>query len=496
MKNNLLTIIFLLFSSGIFAQGVYNNGGKIVIGSGVTMYVDGIGGNYRNETNVTNGSMDLSGTLDLAGNLTNNVAAADLFGTNGPASLVAFIGTTPQTIGGTTIAVVTFPDLTINNSSGVILAKNAAVNGIMTFTSGLFDIGSSNFTFGLLSSVAGTPSATNMIVATGTGQVMRNWSAPGAFTFPVGDNNLPAEYSPVSLNFTSGTFAAGAAAGVNLVNAMYNIPSNTGSYLNRFWNVTQTGITAFTANAIFQYVPADVVGTESSIYALMVNPTPITTYGPANTTLHQLSINGLTSFGTFTGGLGYKILSLKLFLEGFYAGGGLMNQVQGALGNQFTGTTVDQLTIELHDPVTYLTTVFSVPNVNVSTTGLASINIPAAYGGSYYLTVRQRNSIGIVSAAPLSFTVPAISYDFSTAATQAFGSNMKNLGPGVFGMYGGDVNQDGIIDLTDLILVGNQSALAASGFMPEDVNGDGIIDLTDLIIIANSSAQAIGIVTP
>ena len=70
MKKKLFTIFILLFSSGIFAQGVYNNGGKIVIGTGVYLCISGTGGNYRNETNVTNGSIDLSGTLNIGGNYT------------------------------------------------------------------------------------------------------------------------------------------------------------------------------------------------------------------------------------------------------------------------------------------------------------------------------------------------------------------------------------------------------------------------------------------
>jgi hypothetical protein len=495
MKKYLVLLIILFFSLEIFSQGIYNNGGKIVIGSGVTINISGTGGNYRNETNVTNGSMDLSGALKITGNITNNVLTADIFSSTALGSEVALIGTTAQTINGTTTATSTFANLTINNSSGIVLAKNTQVNGTMTFTSGLVDIGNNNFNFGASSAVAGTPSSTSMLIATGTGQVQKSLTAIGSFTFPVGDNNGSAKFSPVTLNFTAGTFAPGAFAGLNLVNAKYNDPSITGTYINRYWNITQTGIIAFTCNALFQYVPADVTGAESSIYCLRVLPAPFSMYDPANNTLHQLTANGLTSFGTFTGGPGFRTLNLKLFLEGLYAGGGLMRQAQGAAGNQYPGTTADVISVELHDPVTYATIVNTTNNVNLSTSGLASLTVPVSFSGSYYLTVRHRNSIATVSALPLSLASSTVSYDFSNLATQAFGSNMKNIG-GVFVFYGGDVNQDGIIDLGDLVLVLNQAALAGSGYIPEDINGDGLVDLTDIIIAGNNAAQAIGIITP
>lgn len=496
MKKLLYTMILILLSCGIFSQGVYNNGGKIVIGSGVTLYIDGAGGNYRNETNVTGGTMDLAGTFKVAGNLTNNVAAADIFSSTVPGSEVVFIGTTPQTASGTTTTTITFPNLTINNPAGIVLAKNTIVNGNMNFTSGLVDIGNNNFTFGLLSAVAGTPSATSMIVATGTGQVMRDWVAIGSFTFPVGDNNIAAKYSPVTLNFTSGTFAAGAYAGLNLANAKFADPAITGSYINRYWNVIQSGITACTCDGMFQYLLSDVVGTESNISALRILPSPLTPYGLANTTLHQLTAAGLTSFGTFTGGPGFKLLNLKLFLQGTYIGGGLMAQAQGVAGNQFPGTTADQISVELHDPVTYLTTVYSVPNVNLNTSGQATLNVPASYGSSYYITVKQRNSIGIVTALPVSLSSQTINYDFTTSATQAFGSNMVNLGGGVFGLFGGDATGDGAIDALDLISVENSVIVFASGYMPADINGDGVVDALDLILCENNVIGFVSTITP
>ena len=489
--------MLMIFSSGIWAQGVYNNGGKIVIGSGVSLTIGGISGNLQNETNGSNGSIDLSGTLKLTGNLTNNVAGADILTTSGAGSKIELNGTSTQTIGGSTTSGFIFPDLTINNVNGVLISKNALVNGTLTLTNGLVDISNNDFTFGASATISGTPSATSMIIATGSGQVKREWSATGTFTFPVGDNTVTPEYSPVTLNITSGTFGAGAYTGVNLVNTSFSDPFISGSYLNRYWNITQTGISSFMCNAFFNYEIDDITGNETDIFGVMIQPAPASLYESANTTLHQLSANGLTSFGTFTGGLGQRTLNLTAFLEGLYNSAGSMRQASDELGAHWAAGIADNVTIELHSavPGQYSTINFSAPATSISTTGLATIKIPATYKDSYFLTIKHRNSIETVSASPILFSAGTIAYDFSTSASKAYGSNMKNIG-GKFILYGGDVNQDGIIDISDMIPVDNLSASASMGYLPEDVNGDGLIDISDMIIIDNNSGMAIGSVTP
>jgi hypothetical protein len=367
----------------------------------------------------------------------------------------------------------------------------------LKFISGLIDIGANNLTFGPTSSVAGIPSALSMIVAAGAGQVNKVWLPPGAFTFPVGSNSIIAEYSPVSLNFTAGTFAPGSFVGLNLVNSKFNDPAITGSYINRYWNITQTGITGFVCDAVFQYLSSDIVGIENNISCLRVVPPPITTFNTANTTLHQLSATGLSSFGTFTGGPGgLKTLSLKLFLEGFYLSGGLMRQAQGSTGNQFAGTTVDTLTVELHNPMSYVTPVYIAKNINLNTNGTATLTIPGTFGASYYVTVKPRNSIATVSATALSFALPTINYDFTTSNTMAFGNNQKNMAPGIFAMYGGDENVDGAVDGIDLINIENAANAFTTGYVVTDINGDGVIDALDLIITENNALNFVSYLHP
>jgi hypothetical protein len=453
----------------------------------------------------------LTGTLKLDGNYTNNVASADILITPAPGSIVAFTGTTPQTLGGTTTTPFTFSNLTINNSSGIILANNTQVNGALTLTSGLVNLGTQNLTLGSAATIAGTPSATAMVVPTGSGALRKVFTGPGSFTYPVGDNNVTAKYSPVFLNFTSGTFAAGAYAGVNLVNAKYPGDTNTIAYLKRYWNISQSGITAFISNAAFNYLPVDVVGAENLMYAVRINPPPTVTYDPANIILHQLTASGLTSFGTFTGSIGYTPLTLKVYLQGLYAGGGLMNNAYSFDGVNFVpkwGPTIaDHITVELHDPVTYsiIKKVFTDVPLNVN--GTVALNIPSVPNGNYYITIKHRNSIETVCATPQTFSGGAINYNFSDAATKAFGSNMMAMGGGVFAIYTGDITdathpypgpplQDGISDILDLYYVYPSYLAGDLGYLPADLNGDGVVDVLDLYLDYSNYLLGIYAITP
>jgi hypothetical protein len=100
--------------------------------------------------------------------------------------------------------------------------------------------------------------------------------------------------------------------------------------------------------------------------------------------------------------------------------------------------------------------------------------------------------------APVQFGVPSpIQYDFSTAASQAFGDNLRNWHElGVFAIYGGDVNQDGIIDSGDMNSVENASVAITFGYVDEDANGDGIVDSGDMNIVENNSMGIVTVITP
>jgi hypothetical protein len=201
-----------------------------------------------------------------------------------------------------------------------------------------------------------------------------------------------------------------------------------------------------------------------------------------------------TANGSITGSAG-KVLNLTAFLEGLYTGPNTMAQANDEFGPHFPLPTADQIDVELHNSANYGTIVYTAPAVNLSTSGSASTIVPTAYNGSYYITIRHRNSVETTTANPVSFAGGSITYNFSTAASQAYGSNQTGIG-GVFMIYGGDVNQDGVVDTGDITPVDNDAANFAAGYLDTDVNGDGITDTADMTIVDNNAAGYVGSVTP
>lgn len=191
-----------------------------------------------------------------------------------------------------------------------------------------------------------------------------------------------------------------------------------------------------------------------------------------------------------------KQLQLSFFLEGLYnTGSHKMDFARNAVGNQFPGTTVDQVSVELHDAADYSNIVFTSNHVNLDEDGTASLTVPGLYNGAYYITIKHRNSVETVSAMPVSFGAGNISYAFDDAS-KAFGSNIKQTVDGSWVFFCGDVNQDGVIDAADLISIDNDAALSESGYKAADTNGDGLVNTVDLLLPGINAGNFVEKITP
>ena len=98
-------------------------------------------------------------------------------------------------------------------------------------------------------------------------------------------------------------------------------PLIANTYLNRYWNLSQTGITDFSCDAVFQYQPGDVVGTESNLTTIRITPVPATMLGAVNAGLHQLNATGIDMFGTFTGAPEITLSVFNVTGSGTYCAG-------------------------------------------------------------------------------------------------------------------------------------------------------------------------------
>lgn len=195
--------------------------------------------------------------------------------------------------------------------------------------------------------------------------------------------------------------------------------------------------------------------------------------------LEQLDASLLS--GSVKGGIDVE---LTVFLEGLYnSGTGLMNKAQdntgtGPLG-KFPGNIADTITVELHLATNYAAaTVYTIYGVELLTDGTASFSIPSGYYDEYYITIKHRNHIETVSTVK-SFASTSIGYNFTTSAAQAYGSNQKMLAAGVYGIYAGDVDQNGVVNNTDRSIVDPSIYGFADGYIVTDVDGNGIVNVSD-----------------
>ncbi|MBK8553933.1 MAG: VCBS repeat-containing protein [Ignavibacteria bacterium] len=173
--------------------------------------------------------------------------------------------------------------------------------------------------------------------------------------------------------------------------------------------------------------------------------------------------------------------SIKLAIEGFYNAG-----TDGL-------NTSDTVRIYLRNSSSPYNIVDSAKSVIDSVTMTGSFLFINAPTGTYYLQAKGRNCIETWSktGGESYISSSVLNYDFTTANTQAFGNNMIQVDatPVRYGIYSGDVNQDGNIDLTDVTLVFNSASSFSSGYLSTDLTGDNNVDLTDLTMAFNNSSS-------
>ena len=213
----------------------------------------------------TSGSLGINNlTLNLNGTVVSGAGTL-----SGSATAILSVGGTGN-MGGAlsfTTGAQTIRTLTLNRtSSGVMnLGSDLTVSLTLTLTNGLLNIGSGNLTLPVGSSIAGTPSVANMIVADGTGQLIRGFAAGvSSFTYPIGD--ATPNYTPVTLSFSANATAG--TVGINGTNSTEpnnNTPSAPYAYLSRYWTFSNTNLTTYTYTGTFKYPAANLNGPENEL---------------------------------------------------------------------------------------------------------------------------------------------------------------------------------------------------------------------------------------
>ncbi len=177
-----------------------------------------------------------------------------------------------------------------------------------------------------------------------------------------------------------------------------------------------------------------------------------------------------------------KSLQLTALIEGFY--------------NQTSGTMIsDTMTVYLRNVTPPYAVIDSAKGfINSAGTGVFNFSQPVNEV-PYFIVVRHRNSIETWSSGGNSFTSNSLTYNFTASAFQAFGNNQVLKGT-KYCIYSGDVNQNGNVSLSDIILTSNNSVNFVNGYVSTDLNGDNNTNLNDILIAFNNSNGFVSVMRP
>jgi hypothetical protein len=286
-------------------------------------------------------------------------------------------------------------------------------------------------------------------------------------------------------------------------------------------NTSAAPITGFSADATFQYLPADVTGTESQLYCTKVAPDPVITYAAANTGAHTLSASGLTTFSTFTGTKGALTSRLFAYLEGPYnSSSNLMNTTLRDAGKlpltqpyntppwNYAGTesvaaipadVVDWVLVQLRQAGTPATataaTIFATragflkkDGSIVDIDGASDIKwYNSAVTSSLYPVILHRNHLAIMANNAVTATAGIYMYDYTTAQSQIYdgtGSGcialVPSSGPTKWGLVGGDADASGLVNNNDLF--NWQANFSSSTYNSADFDMSGLVNNNDLFL--------------
>ncbi len=203
---------------------------------------------------------------------------------------------------------------------------------------------------------------------------------------------------------------------------------------------------------------------------------------------------------------GLASINLRVFLEGAYLDGTQTMRTDLASSNliplqqpynvapyNYTGSEtlssvpsrmVDWVLVELRsdvDPIYKLSVqagILMEDGYIKATDGVSDLKFNFPNGGDYYLVVRHRNHLDIMTALPTNNS-NNLTHDFSMQVTQAYGTSQQKAMPdGVAVMFAGDINTDLSIQVTDYdVWKSNPAELNVYTYL--DLNLDGVSQITD-----------------
>ena len=275
-------------------------------------------------------------------------------------------------------------------------------------------------------------------------------------------------------------------------------PSNGGNKAFTFCSSSKTGSSPFSVCWISndgdslnvkRGVPGNLGRNIYKVNSLNTSTTilPVCATIPSANSNNSVLVYAAASSGIYSAQEGYKTVNIKLMPQGFY------DPASNRLNMRDTVRLYLRNTSAPYNIIDSAKTVFD------STAFNAAFQFSGLSDGEYYFDIRHRNSIETWSSVPVYLALTDLNdYNFTTAASTAFGNNLINVdsSPVRFASYSGDVNQDGYINLTDVLKVYNDGSTFVTGYSNSDVTGNNIVDLTDLLITYNNSVDFVSVQRP
>ncbi|HMS65404.1 MAG TPA: choice-of-anchor J domain-containing protein [Ignavibacteria bacterium] len=259
-----------------------------------------------------------------------------------------------------------------------------------------------------------------------------------------------------------------------LIEFKENLPSSENSNIVFSYDNSST-----TLNVPLLIGMQNATGSEFLQYSFINSGSVVITPGP----VFDPSSTGVSiSFGPEANKLlgNYKTLNLTALIQGFWDG---VVNVSDTISVQLRQLISPYDIVEISQGVT-------------DQSGNVQINFAhAVQGTAYYLTLKHRNSLETWSRSDgvIWDNLNYVSYNFTDSVTKAFGNNLI-LKSGKYCIWGGDVNQDEIVDAGDLSIVEN--SIGISGYVSADINGDDFVDAFDLSFVENNTADNPIVVKP
>lgn len=198
----------------------------------------------------------------------------------------------------------------------------------------------------------------------------------------------------------------------------------------------------------------------------------------------------------------YVNVNLKLFLQGPYSSGLMSNGLSTLLPlaqpynsapwnysgsekvSSIPADVVDWILVELRSNTSSSTVLkrragfIKKDGSIVDLDGNSDLKFTDINSGNYYVVIKHRNHLDVMSSSAISLSTTSSLFDFSTAASKAYGTNsLVNLGDGKYGMISGDGDANGLINILDYAVI--YQNLNQTGYFLGDLDMNKIVDNND-----------------